>query len=69
MPHHHADHLYRDLPPAHVKQVLQAGPKEIDDEYVVQAFLTEVVYLRDTGRHVVQSQGDKTDTFSTTTRW
>ena len=54
LPRHHADRLHRELLPTHVKQVLQARPEEIDDEDVVQAFLTEVIYLQNTGCGIVR---------------
>ena len=41
----HAHGLDRELAAAHVEEVLEAGPEEIDDEDVVQALLAEVVYL------------------------
>jgi hypothetical protein len=38
-----------ELPVAVVEQVLQTGTEQIDDQNVVQAFLTEVVDIRDPG--------------------
>ena len=32
---------------AHVKQVFKIGPKEVNREDIVQAFLTKVMYLGD----------------------
>ena len=49
LPRRHTHSLDRELPPAHVEQVLQAWAQEIDDEDIVQALLAEVVDLRDTG--------------------
>ena len=41
----HTDRLDGELAPAHVEQVLEARPQQVDDEDVVQPFLPEVVYL------------------------
>ena len=43
----HAHRLDRELAAAHVEEVLEAGPEEIDDEDVVQALLDEMVYVLD----------------------
>ena len=45
----HTHGLDGELAPAHVKEIFEVGPQQIDDEDVVKAFLTEVVYLGDTG--------------------
>ena len=47
LPSDHAYGLDRELSPAHVEEVLEAGSKEVDDEDVVQALLPEVVNLGD----------------------
>lgn len=53
MTHHlacgHAARLDRELAAAHVKQVLERGAEEVDDEDIVQPFLAKVVDLGDTG--------------------
>ncbi len=49
LPRRHANGLHRELPSTHIEQVLQARAQEIDDEDVVQALLSKVVYLRDSG--------------------
>ena len=43
----HANCLDRELAAAHVEEVFEIGPKEVDDEDIVEALLTEVVYLGD----------------------
>lgn len=43
----HAHRFDRKLPPTHVEEVLQAESKEVNDENIMQAFLAEVVDLRD----------------------
>ena len=52
-PHHlsrgHTNGFDRELAPTHVEQILQTGPEQINDEDVVESFLSKVVYLRDTG--------------------
>lgn len=45
----HADGLDREFAATHVEEVLETGPQEINDEDVVQAFLSKVVYLWDAG--------------------
>lgn len=45
----HNDRLDTELPPTHVKQVLQTRSKQVDHKNVVQPFLTKVVHLRDAG--------------------
>ena len=45
----HTHGLDRELAPTHVEQILQTGPEQINDENVVQSFLSKMVYLRDTG--------------------
>ena len=54
LPRGHAHRLDRELAAAHVEEVLEAGSEEIDDEDVVQAFLTELIYLQNTGCGIVQ---------------
>jgi hypothetical protein len=50
-PHHlscsHADGLYRELLPVHVKKIFETGSEEVDDQDIVQTFLEKVVDLRD----------------------
>ena len=45
----HDNGLDGELPVAVVEQVLQAGSEQVDDQDVVQAFLAEVVDIRDPG--------------------
>jgi hypothetical protein len=45
----HADGLDGELAAAHVKEVLETGAEEVDYEDVVQALLSEVVYLGNSG--------------------
>lgn len=49
LPCRHAYSLDGELAATHIEQVLQTRSEEIDDEDVVEAFLTKVVYLRDAG--------------------
>ena len=46
---YHDDRLDRELPVAVIKQVLQAGSKQVDDQDVMQAFLAEVIDIRNPG--------------------
>lgn len=52
MSHHllgsHDDSLDAELATAHVEEVLERGTEEIDDEYVVETFVAEVIDLRNT---------------------
>lgn len=41
-----ADCLERETATAHVEQIFQVGPKEVDNEHVVQAFGAKVIDLR-----------------------
>lgn len=41
----HDNSLDAELATAHVKEIFQTWPEKIDDEDVVQALLSEVVYL------------------------
>lgn len=43
----HAHGLNRELTATHVEKVLEVRAEQVDDENIVQALLTEVVYLRD----------------------
>ena len=43
----HANHFDSVLAIAHVEEVFEVGPEEVDDEHVVQTFLTEVMRLRE----------------------
>ena len=45
LPRSHAHGLDRELPSAHVEQVLETRPKQVDDEDIMEPFLPEVVYL------------------------
>lgn len=45
----HAHRLDGELATAHVEQILQVWSQEVDDENVVQAFLTEIMYLGNAG--------------------
>lgn len=45
----HDDGLDRESPSASVEKVLERGTEKIDDENIVEAFLAEVVNVRDTG--------------------
>jgi hypothetical protein len=44
---YHNNGLDGELPVAVVEQILQAGSKEVNDQDVVQAFLAEVIDIRD----------------------
>lgn len=46
LPRSHAYRLDRELAPTHVEQVLEAGPQQVNNQDIVQALLTEMVYLR-----------------------
>jgi hypothetical protein len=46
---YHYDRLDGEFPVAVVEQVFQAGAKEVDDQDVVEAFLAEVIDIRDPG--------------------
>lgn len=59
----HADCLGGELAVAHIEEVFQAGAEEVDDEDIVEAFLTKVVDLRyagckDVGEEEGQGQGN-----------
>ena len=41
----HAHRLDAELAVAHVEQVLETRPREVDDEDIMEPFLPEVVYL------------------------
>lgn len=41
----HTHRLDSELAPTHVKEVLQVGAQQVDDENVVETFLTEIVHL------------------------
>jgi hypothetical protein len=43
----HAHRFNRKLATAHVKQVFKIGPKEVNSENIVQAFLAKVMHLGD----------------------
>ena len=43
----HADSFDAELAAAHVKEVFEVGAEEVDDEDIVEAFLTKVVHLGD----------------------
>ena len=45
----HAHGLDRELTATHVEEVLKVRAEQVDDEDIVQALLTEVVYLGDAG--------------------
>lgn len=45
----HADSFDTELSPAHVKKVFQIRTKKVYNENVVQALLTKVMHLRNTG--------------------
>jgi len=49
LPRSHAHRLDRESAPAHIEQVLEAGPQQVNDQNVVQILLSEIVCLRDTG--------------------
>lgn len=49
LPGGHADGLDGEFPAAHVEEIFETGAQKVDDEDVVQALLTKVVDLRDTG--------------------
>ena len=42
---YHHDCLRGESPIAMVEQVFQTGPKQVDDEDVVEAFLPEIVHI------------------------
>ena len=44
-----ADSLDGELAAAHVKEVFEVWPEEVNDEDIVETLLTKVVYLRDPG--------------------
>jgi hypothetical protein len=45
----HDDGLDRESPSTSVEKVLKRGTEKIDDEDIVEAFLSEVINVRDTG--------------------
>lgn len=47
LPGSHADGLDAELPIAHVEKIFETRPQKVDDEDIVQAFLTKMVDLRD----------------------
>lgn len=42
---HHDNSFYRESSVAVVKEILQARTQKVNDEYVMQAFLTEIVHI------------------------
>ena len=42
----HADRLDAELAAAHVEEVFEVGPEQVNDEDIVQTLLTKVVDLR-----------------------
>ncbi len=54
----HADRLDAKLAVAHVKQVLQVGPEQVDNQDIVKTLLAEVVDLRNTRYVSRESQQD-----------
>ena len=50
-----ADCLNREFSAAHVEEVFKVGPEEVNDEDIVETFLSEVMHLRDTGYSKEQS--------------
>ena len=48
---YHDDRLDGELAVAVVEQVLETGTEQVDDQNVVQAFLAEVINIRDPGCH------------------
>jgi hypothetical protein len=46
---YHDNGLDGELAVAVVEQVLQAGPEQVDDQDVVEAFLAKVIDIRDPG--------------------
>lgn len=49
LPGGHADGFDGEFSATHVEEIFETGPQKVDDENVVQALLTKVVDLRDTG--------------------
>lgn len=49
LPSSHANGLDRELASTHIEEVLETGPEQIDNEDIVEAFLTKVVDLWDSG--------------------
>jgi len=49
LPGSHADGLENEFSTAHIEQIFETGPQQVDDEDVVQPLLTKVVNLRDAG--------------------
>lgn len=45
----HYDSLDAELSPAHIKEVFQARPQQVDDQNIMQAFLSKIIDLGDTG--------------------
>ena len=49
LPGSHADGLEVKFSTAHVEQIFETRPQQVDDENVVQTLLSKMVNLRDTG--------------------
>jgi hypothetical protein len=41
----HANGLDGELTTTHIKEILEVGPQEVNDEDIVEALLTKVVHL------------------------
>ena len=43
LPRNHAHRLDREFVPAHIEQILEAVPQQVNDQNVVQTLLSEIV--------------------------
>jgi hypothetical protein len=48
LPRSHAHRLDCEFTPAHIKQLLEAGPQQVKNQKVVQTLLSEIACPRDT---------------------
>lgn len=53
---HHDNSLYRESPVTVIKQILQARPQKINDQYIMQTLLSEIVNIRDARWPIVSTR-------------
>lgn len=55
----HTNGLDGEFSATHIEQIFQVGPEKVDDENIMQSFLSKMVYLRNTGYISIERRGKR----------